>query len=202
MADQEKKAKSLETKTRNRAIREKIQQKLIIHLFRFTSQSAKNVFASEKYLIKQLGLENAQTRQPTYRVRQAVKRLESKGLVAWQRKGSGWTVILTEKGEKHSQRLHVAEEIHLQKPKKWDGRWRVVIFDVWERRRNIRNKLRSMPEKAGFLRLQDSVWIYPYDCEELVAFLRADLKLGNGVLYIIAEGIENDAKYRIHFDLP
>src|SRR3989344_2704281 len=150
MADQEKKAKSLETKTRNRAIREKIQQKLIIHLFRFTSQSAKNVFASEK----------------------------------------------------HSQRLHVAEEIHLQKPKKWDGRWRVVIFDVWERRRNIRNKLRSMLEKAGFLRLQDSVWIYPYDCEELVAFLRADLKLGNGVLYIIAEGIENDAKYRIHFDLP
>ena len=77
----------------------------------------------------------------------------------------------------------------------------MVIFDIWERRRGVRDKLRRTLEKAGFRRVQDSVWVCPYDCEELVAFLRADLRLGEGILYLIAEGVENDAKLRKLFGL-
>lgn len=55
--------------------------------------------------------------------------------------------------------------------------------------------------KVGFVRIQNSVWVYPYDCEELIAFIRADLRLGKGLLYIVAEGIEYDKHLRTHFKL-
>src|SRR3989338_5623807 len=56
-------------------------------------------------------------------------------------------------------------------------------------------------QKIGFVRIQDSVWAYPYDCEEVLAFIRTELRLGGGVLYLIAEGIEHDRSLRAKFDL-
>lgn len=192
----------IEERIANRATRERIQQKLMLALFRMTTRRASLAFAPESYLVKHLGLQTKNTRRPSYRVRQALRRLQEKGMVRWQKSAAGWTARLTDKGAKHSKRLHEAAEVRISKPKKWDGRWRMVIFDIWERRRDARNKLRRTLQKAGLLRIQDSVWIYPYDCEELLSFLRIDLRLGSGVLYVIAEGIENDEKFRQHFDLP
>lgn len=51
-------------------------------------------------------------------------------------------------------------------------------------------------------RLQDSVWIYPYDCEDLVALMKADLRIGADVLYMIVERLERDKYLRRHFGLP
>lgn len=53
----------------------------------------------------------------------------------------------------------------------------------------------------GFLKLQDSVWIYPYDCEELVALLKADFRIGKDILYVIADSLENDGWIKRHFGL-
>jgi DNA-binding transcriptional regulator PaaX len=86
--------------------------------------------------------------------------------------------------------------------KRWDKRWRFVIFDVPEYRKGVRDRLRRQVISFGFLRLQDSVWVYPYECEELVALLKADLKIGKDVLYAIVERIENDGWIKKHFKLP
>ena len=128
--------------------------------------------------------------------------MQEKGHVAWEKKDGRSRACLTEKGAKHAKRMYAAESLQLHKPRTWDGRWRVVIFDVWERRRAVRNKLRLTLAKAGFLRVQDSVWLYPYDCEALVALLRTDLRLGTGMLYLVVEGMEHDARFRAHFGLP
>ena len=53
----------------------------------------------------------------------------------------------------------------------------------------------------GFLRLKDSVWVYPYDCEDLVTLMKADFKIGKDILYIIAETIENDSWLKKEFGL-
>src|SRR3989338_8641322 len=71
--------------------------------------------------------------------------------------------------------------------------------------RNATHRIREAAirlEKAGFVRLQDCVWVYPYPCEEFVAFIRADLRLGPGMLYIIAEEIEHDRHLKEHFGIP
>ena len=88
------------------------------------------------------------------------------------------------------------------KKRKWDRRWRVVIFDIPERRKSVRASLRRFMGEYGFVRLQDSVWIYPYDCEDLIALSKANFRVGADVLYMIVERLERDKHLREHFKLP
>jgi CRISPR-associated endonuclease Cas2 len=88
-----------------------------------------------------------------------------------------------------------------RKPKRWDGHWRVVLFDIPERRRGVRNRLRLFMQEYGFVRLQDSVWIYPYDCEDLIALAKANFRIGVDVLYMIVARLERDTYLRKHFGL-
>lgn len=85
--------------------------------------------------------------------------------------------------------------------KKWDGKWRVLIFDIPEKRRVAREQIRMTLLNIGFMRLQDSVWIFPYDCEDLITLLKADMKIGKNVLYMIVEALEYDKPVRSYFGL-
>ncbi len=61
-----------------------------------------------------------------------------------------------------------------KKPSTWDDKWYIVAFDIPEDRRIKRNAFREKLKKLGFGRLQDSVWISPYNflanIESLVEF--------------------------------
>jgi phenylacetic acid degradation operon negative regulatory protein len=57
----------------------------------------------------------------------------------------------------------------------WDGQWRLVIFDIAERRRVERNLLRHQLRRRGFGCLQDSVWITPHPLDEERARLAGEL---------------------------
>ncbi len=57
---------------------------------------------------------------------------------------------------------------------KWDGKWRIVIFDVPEKRRVARDILRSRLKSWGFKPWQQSVWVTKKDCaKELGSFIRS-----------------------------
>jgi phenylacetic acid degradation operon negative regulatory protein len=55
--------------------------------------------------------------------------------------------------------------------RRWDGRWRLVLFDVPESRSVARNKLRHFLQSRGFGYLQNSVWITPDPVKEERALL-------------------------------
>lgn len=88
-----------------------------------------------------------------------------------------------------------------RKKEKWDGKWRVLIFDIPESLRFIRDQIRTTLIVIGFMRLQDSVWIYPYNCEDLVVLLKADLEVGKDLLYMIVDTLENDEEIKDYFSL-
>ena len=111
-------------------------------------------------------------------------------------------IELTEKGMKIAEELAQRVEGRPIEQKKWDQKWRIIMFDVWERRRKVRDELRETLREIGFVKVQNSAWAYPYPCEKLLIFLRIHLKLGHGVLYIVADEIEHDEKFRKHFNLP
>lgn len=46
--------------------------------------------------------------------------------------------------------------------KKRDGVWKIVIFDIPETKRQVRNVLRSKLASLGFKKWQNSIWISPY----------------------------------------
>ena len=108
---------------------------------------------------------------------------------------------LTEKGRHELLKLQMKFGALGAKKRRWDKRWRMIIFDIPEKAASKRVKLRRTMESFGFYRLQDSVWIFPYDCEDVMVLLKTDLGLGNAVRYVIAETIENDKALREHFEL-
>ena len=136
-----------------------------------------------------------------HQAKTALGRLAAKGLVTFEERNGKRYARITETGEQLLA-LESMREASMQKQKRWDGRWRVVLFDIPERRRGVRNRLRLFMQEYGFVRLQDSVWIYPYDCEDLIALVKADFRIGADVLYMIVERLERDKHLREHFKLP
>ena len=74
--------------------------------------------------------------------------------------------------------------------------------DIWEKRREVRDKLRLVLRRMGFYQMQRSVWVYPYDCEDFIQLLKVDFKVNAGMLYVIADQIEHEWILRKHFKLP
>ena len=137
-----------------------------------------------------------------YRNKGILARLKQKGEIEFEERDGKRFVRLTERGEESlafsQQKMHLTDN----KSRKWDRRYRLVMFDIPEKRKKVRERLRFEMQEVGFLHIQDSAWIYPYDCEEFVALLKADLHIGKDVLYAVVEEIENDANIRKHFSLP
>lgn len=126
-------------------------------------------------------------------IKRARRKLLGQGLLS-ERDG---LLNLTAKGSAVLSILEAAEG--LKKQRRWDGRWRVLIFDIPEYRKGVRDKIRRTLIHVGFVRLQDSVWAYPYDCEDLIVLLKADFKIGKDVLYMIVDELEGDYLLRKHF---
>src|SRR3989344_3733380 len=129
------------------------------------------------------------------RVNQALYRLQGKELIIFSKTKERRPIArLTERGKKVIEQI-VLRDYKISETALWDGKWRVVIFDIREKRRRVRQKLRILLAGAGMLRLQDSVWIHPYPCDEFVALVRANLRSGTGeLLYFIAERLESDCR--------
>lgn len=85
--------------------------------------------------------------------------------------------------------------------KRWDGNWRIVIYDIASPKNTKRDLLRRSLIKYGFICLQQSVWVYPYECQEIVTLLKAEFEVGKNVLYIVADTIENDKALRARFGI-
>jgi len=139
-------------------------------------------------------------KDPKYVVRNSINRLKEKGYISFEKTARGTFARLTSKGEARL-RLIEAHDFNIKKPARWDGKWRIIIFDIKEKRKGLRDKIRLTLTSIGFVRLQDSVWVYPYSCEDLIVLLKADFKIGKDVLYIIADSIENDGGLKEHFGL-
>lgn len=134
-----------------------------------------------------------------YRAKTALGRLATKGLITFEERDGRRYARITERGKRVLE-LEM-QKVAMTRKRKWDHHWRVVIFDIPERRKSVRNRLRRFMDTYGFIRLQDSVWVYPHDCEDLIALAKAEFRIGADVLYMIVERIERDKHLREHFGL-
>lgn len=128
-------------------------------------------------------------RTPAY-VTKTVGKLHRQGLVYVFEQNGEEVVRLTEKGQRMLLRYQLKEK--RLKKWKWDHKWRLLIFDIEEKRRSARDRARHDMLSFGFIRLQDSVWVYPYECEEVVTLLKAQYKIGKEMLYIVTDNLEGD----------
>lgn len=132
-------------------------------------------------------------------VRSRIQRLHDLDFIEFAEFRGRRVIRLTSKGKRELERYRLSEQI--PSPRSWDGKWRVIIFDIHEYRRNTRDKIRRDLMRFGFKHLQHSVWVYPHDCNDIIALLKADHHIGKELLCITADTIENDRWLKQEFSL-
>lgn len=140
-------------------------------------------------------------RKRKYEIKSSLSKLISRNLIEFKKNKNGHTVArLTARGEKIL-RLAEINNYQIKKPKKWDGRWRVITFDIKEERKSTRNKIRHTLKTIGFYLLHKSVWVYPNDCEDFITLLKADFRIGKDLLYMIVCKMEYEKPLLNYFKL-
>ncbi|MBI4132017.1 MAG: CRISPR-associated endonuclease Cas2 [Candidatus Sungbacteria bacterium] len=105
------------------------------------------------------------------RIRRALARLRARRLVSVEWKGDEALLRITA-GGRHTLRRIEFEALMIARPTRWDGKWRIVAFDIPEKQVKARQALRWKLEQLGFLRMQRSVFVYPYPCRDEIDFLK------------------------------
>ncbi len=109
-------------------------------------------------------------------------------------------LVLTAKGKKEAQKLNLfGHAIKFKKPKRWDGKWRIVIFDIPEENRIFRDILRNHLYNLKFHKLQNSVFISPYPFEKQIQKLIEIYSAQAFVQVITAEKIDNEGEIKRRF---
>jgi len=84
---------------------------------------------------------------------------------------------------------------------KWDGKWRLIIFDIPADYNKHRDLLRRLLKKNNFRQLQASVYVNPYPLNrEAVKYLQ-EAKLTPYIRIIKVEEMDNDRELRKLFNL-
>ncbi len=131
-----------------------------------------------------------------YRAKKAIDSLILKGLA----RRTGDTLSITEPGRTILDRTihYVRDSVH---QRSWDGKWRVVTYDIPEKFKSLRHQIRGILKRAGFIKLHNSVWVFPHECHELLELIQSDRRISNFVLYGTLEKIESTESLREQFGL-
>ncbi|MBU0723095.1 CRISPR-associated endonuclease Cas2 [Patescibacteria group bacterium] len=131
----------------------------------------------------------------------AIKNLyKSKIIDVKEDKNGVTTLVLTEKGKQKVLKYNL-DKIIVPKMKKWDNKWRVVIFDIPESRKKIRDALRFHLKKMGFFEFQKSVFIHPFNCQDEIDYLIEFYGIRRYLRFLVAESIDNELHLQKHFNL-
>ena len=132
-----------------------------------------------------------------------IKKLNKLGYINKKENNYDGSVIvsLSEKGKLRALNLSF-RRLH-NKKEKWDGKWRMIAFDIPEECKKGRNALRYRLKSGGFYELQESIFLYPYDCEKETRAFVGLFKLEKYVRFALLEFIdnENDIKKALRFKM-
>lgn len=134
-------------------------------------------------------------------LRRAIKRLYEAKLIDEKQNSDGTiTIVLSENG-KRKVLTYDLEKMEIKKPKQWDRKWRVVLFDIPDSRKKLREILRLHLKNLGFYEFQESVFVHPYDCKDEIDYLIEFYGIREFVRFMIAESIDNELHLKNHFQL-
>ena len=122
--------------------------------------------------------------------RKATERLRERNLIFGERRGKRVVFELTDEGGAEADKIKL--KLEMAKRKRWDGKWRIIIFDVPEKMRGKRDLLRKELVAFGFMQLQKSVWAYPYKLPEEFIDLWKNVGILRHCVIIEASRVIND----------
>lgn len=99
------------------------------------------------------------------------------------------SLLLSKNGKKVFLHCNL-NNLKIKKPTKWDGLWRIVIFDIPEKFKRERKMIVYKLKQLEFYPLQKSVFVYPYECKNEIDFIVKTFNLHSYVRLIVAKEID------------
>ncbi len=130
--------------------------------------------------------------------RHEIKRLEKKGYVALTKTPKGFVAKLLKKANRRLKGI-LLEDLILPIGEKWDGKWRLYIFDIPEKYRSARDTLRTKLKSLGMYNIQRSVFVYPFDCREELEFIGEYYGVSDYSTYVETGYMDIDKELRKYF---
>lgn len=152
--------------------------------YKFTSEIIKEVFGNKK------------TKNP----KKYFYKLRDQKIIRLEKVGNEDRVFLTENGIKVLLRFNY-EKIQIKQEKVWDRNFRMIIFDIPEKKKMSRNSLRNKIKEMGFVKFNDSVWVYPYPCQKEIDFIANYWNIGKYVQFALVKDLTNRERLEKHFNL-
>lgn len=151
-------------------------------------RTAKNLFKILKYKISQ--------------IRAGAYYLKRRGLIKLIKDNNGVIICqITDNGKKYLGKFDI-ENMVLNKSNKWDNKWRLVIFDIPEKHKKAREALRHKLKDLDFVRLQDSIWVTPYRCDDEIRFIREIFNIPFNVDVVVTDDLKHhEIKLKKYFEL-
>ena len=109
-------------------------------------------------------------------------------------------IVLSDQGKKRVLQFKI-DQLILPKLKCWDSHWRVVLYDIPEKNKPVREALREKLQELGFYEWQKSVFIFPFPCRDEIDFLVEFFEIRSHVRYAELSHPTNEAELKLHFGL-
>lgn len=149
--------------------------------------------AGSSYRMLRLARERAKYR---YQRKLILERLIEKGLVTRREE----MCSLSPSG-KRALGVSISKTKAMLGKRQWDKKWRIVAFDIPQALSDKRRRIRGVLRSAGFIKMQQSIWVFPHECQELIDLLKEETALAPHILYGVLDRIENDRHLRRLFKL-
>lgn len=131
---------------------------------------------------------------------EAKKYLKRQNYITVKGNSEALEMEITKKGmEKILQTAFSNLKINVQE--KWDGIWRIVIFDIPDRHKWAREGFRERMKEMGLYQMQESVFVAPYPCEEEIKFLVSLFSISGYVRLIETSLLIPDSDMKEYFHI-
>lgn len=128
----------------------------------------------------------------------SLKHLQERGFVKFIKIGDEKIEIkITYKGKEILKKVNV-DSMQIDKSK-FDGTWRLIMFDVPNTKNKERLAFTEKLKDLGFIMIQKSVWALPCECYEEVMVLRKFYGIEKFVTYVEVANCEDQVNWKNKF---
>lgn len=127
-----------------------------------------------------------------YAIIRSIKGLEEAGLIESITSAQGSYARLTKQGKKKAMSVKLDSSDALIT--NWDGKWRIILLDLPENRKNERESMRYLLKKAGFVCVKNSAWVSPYPFEHMFYNIKKDLGLTTEIMIIVTDNLDPETE--------
>ena len=133
---------------------------------------------------------NFEKKQSRKQFAQFVNYLKKKGYIQIAKLKEKKGILLTPKGKRKALKTKFLLEPSPELKRRKDGKFLMIIFDIPEKKRQLRDEFRKILYSLGSQQLQKSVWVSPFDIQKQLEEVIRIYDLENYVRIFLIEEIE------------